>query len=168
MRNVSPFISCEYLNSGCNGCPKGVLGHSWEVQVRFQLFSFKTFVLADHSSSSSYTKSTIFFFSFFEMKLSFIEKAIQVSIWQCDFWQDVSHKGSQMISLCRNCWSPLQTKYLKSRWPETFHLPMARKVHFQLQAFREKSRRSDFFNHLSAIRCEPLFFLPQVSNIQYF
>ena len=35
---------------------------------------------------------------------------------------------------------------------------MARKVHFQLQAFREKSRRSDFFNHLSAIRYEPLFF----------
>ena len=36
---------------------------------------------------------------------------------------------------------------------------MARKVHFQLQAFREKSRRSDFFNHLSAIRCDvSLFF----------
>ena len=59
-----PSVLCEYLNSGCNGCPKGVLGHSWEVQVRFQLFSLKTFGLADHSQSSSYTKSTFFFFHF--------------------------------------------------------------------------------------------------------
>ena len=126
---TSPSILCEYLNSGCNGCPKGVLGHSWEVQVRFQLFSLKTFVLADHFKSSSYTKSTFFLFSFFQNETFFHWKgdtSFKMAVWFLTIcfpqkearWSAYAETAEAHFR--QNIWNPGDLKHFISQWLEKY------------------------------------------------
>ena len=119
---TSPSIFCEYFNSGCNGCPKGVLGHSWEVQVRFQLFSLKTFVLTDHSKPT-------FFFSFFQngafihwkgdlsfnMAMQFLTTCFPQKEARWSAYAETAEAHFR-----QNIWNPGDLKHFISQWLEKY------------------------------------------------
>ena len=124
---TSPSVLCEYLNSGCNGCSKGVLGHSWEVQVCFQLFSLKT-CSSRLLIISSYTKSTFFFFHFqnktfihwkgntsFNMAVRFLTICFAQKEARWSAYAETAEAHFR-----QNIWNPGDLKHFRSQWLEKY------------------------------------------------
>ena len=110
MRNISIYFMWIF-EFRLQWLPKGSSWSQLGSASAFSIFSHAKHLFWQITDNPVVTQNLLFSSSHFsELKLSCIEKAIQVSIWQCDCWQYVSHKRKPDDQLMQKLLKPTSDK----------------------------------------------------------